>query len=124
MTEREAEASGRYLVDDEHWRIAPVREFAAFFRAVHLLALPEAFVALADGAWPREVQDALGPITVDPGAAVRGRLADEFRQALCVPVGDAQMAALAALAEKHAEPEIAHRGVQYGRTSAGMVRRA
>jgi hypothetical protein len=84
-----------------------VGEFAAFFRAVHILDPPAVFVALAAGAGPREVQESLSQIAIDPGAAVRNRLAREFRQAVYVPVGDMQMATLATLAERHAEPEIA-----------------
>jgi len=94
-------------MDDEHWRIAHVGEFAALFRAIHLLDPPAPFVALAEGAWPRDVQESLSQISIDPGGAVREQLTREFLQALFVPVGNRQMEALAALAERHAELEVA-----------------
>jgi len=84
MTAREPGAGRRYLMDGDHWRIAHVGEFAAFFRAVHLLDPPAVFVALAAGAWPHEVQESLRQIAIDPGVAVRDRLAREFRQAVYV----------------------------------------
>ena len=65
-------------MDDEHWRIAHVGEFAALFRAVYLLDPPATFVALAEGAWPRDVQESLSQISIDPGVAVREQLTREF----------------------------------------------
>ena len=46
-------------------------------------------------------------MSVDPGARARGQLPSEFRQAFCIPVAEPQIAALAGLAERFAEPEIA-----------------
>jgi hypothetical protein len=46
-------------------------------------------------------------MSADPGAAVRDLMWRDFRDAEYVPVNDAHMAALAALAEGHADPEIA-----------------
>jgi hypothetical protein len=116
MTDHDSGAASQYLIDGPHWRVAEVKEFAAFFRAVHLLAPAAAFVALADGAWPSEVRASLGEISADPDLRVRGRFPREFCEAVWVPMGQAQMEALATLAERHAEPEIA---IHIGAFTAG-----
>jgi len=93
MTEREPGAGRGYLMNDDHWRIAHVGEFAAFFRAVHLLDPPPVFVALAAGAWPREVQESLShpapAMVLDPELAfVHCSGQDGVRSKVPEPLGD------------------------------------
>jgi hypothetical protein len=90
----------------DHWRVQPV-DLADLFRALTLLDPPAAFVALADGSWSPEVRQSLTRISVDPGEAVRQSMWRDFRDAAYVPVSAASMAELVALAEVHAEPEMA-----------------
>jgi hypothetical protein len=91
-------------MDDAHWRVTGANHFAVFFRAIHLIP-GAAFVALAGGAGSADVRASLSKLAVE-GVSREG-LTPEFRQAVCVPVGDAQMRGLATLAGRCAEPEIA-----------------
>lgn len=97
----------RYLMEGDHWRIRPVRDFTAFFRTLPLLAPPGAFLALAEGSWPAAVRAVLTRVSASPGEWSPGWLAPEFGRAYCVRVSEPHMAALARLADDHAEPEIA-----------------
>lgn len=97
----------RYLMDNHHWRVQGATDFSRFFPALGRLTPPASLLALADGAWPSEVQAVLSKSAAEVSALVRPSLAREFDRAFILPITESQMAELAALADRHAEPEIA-----------------
>jgi hypothetical protein len=95
------------MMEAGHWSIQKARDIAAVFRALPAVAPQHAFLALAGGAWPREVKSVLTRESARSAPPFRSCLASEFTVAFFIPVSEAAMASLAELADRHAEPEVA-----------------
>jgi hypothetical protein len=96
-----------YLKENHHWLVKNANDLSRVFLSLQELSTPNSFIALAEGAWPREVLATLSPARKNLSKLPRPALVREFVEALVLPISESQMADLAALADHHATPEIA-----------------
>lgn len=94
-----------YLFDEPHWQIDSVRDLKGFFSNLNALVPSGSIIYLASGSWSEEIFAFINTHAQNyPG---RERLPDEFNDARRVPINRETMLALADIATRHAEPEIA-----------------
>jgi hypothetical protein len=103
-------------MDGPHWRVAPFRDMDVFLLALREILPEGAALGLADGHPSRELRKFLETNAV---ACPTGAVPDAFPSGRWLPADRTTIAALAEMARRHAEPEVAeHVGVFAG---AGML---
>ena len=108
----EALPPDKYLFNGPHYEVRDgVRYpdgFSDFFRALADISPPESYLALADGAWDKQIHEALSYAIVDRAEVLPSvELTQEFKNARILPISESLLAVLASLAQNHASPEIA-----------------
>jgi hypothetical protein len=97
-----------YLMDAPHWRIEGVGDFPRVFLALLDLLPAGSIIGLAGGSLSPEVRSFFDKNAIPLDPAVFASLPEgNFAGAFFVPVDRQRMTELAAIAEHHAEPEIA-----------------
>ena len=94
------------ITDFLHWDLNG-GGFALLFRALPSLLRPDSFLGLAEGVWSSEIVEFLTRHALQVDASTAQTLPREFRDAVFLPVTEPVTAGLAALADRHAAPEIA-----------------
>lgn len=98
----------RYLMDAPHWRIEGVRDYPRFLLALTDLLPRCSVIGLAGGAGSPEIETFLREHAVLVSRTTRAAIPQgEFHSAAFLSSDPRCLAALAELAEHHAEPEIA-----------------
>lgn len=102
-----------YLCQRPHWRIAGVRVFEPFFRALPDFVPDGSTLYIENDTFTPDVEEYLKGLAVQDAIVVaRGTIWPKTRK-YRIPITQANMVGLAQISERHAEPEVAAHMVVY-----------